>query len=480
MSLFGPPNIEKLKSNNDVDGLIRALNYKLKDKSQKSEDINVRKDAAIALGEIKNLKAVKPLSNIAGIESEDILVRHVAVTALGEIGGTEAASGLLETLLDINTSDESIESLARIGAPAVDPLVGFFLNIGNLSNKYGMNSYPAGRFGTLYGARGKILKALAMIGRPSVDSLMHIFDDYCNTLGEDIMLCVVDALGVICTRLHDRTLNERVAKLMISKTGDRLISNMYIVRFVGHIGVSFEDPTLNKQVMDLLINQLGSSYESDTSQRILIELGPTATEPLIAALGNEKSDKYHIANILAQIGEKRALEAIIEALSKSDTSYLVGRSLKQLGWQPDKSIAGAAYWACERQWDKCIEIGNLAEGPLCQVLAEEIFAAESVQIPIIQALGKIGGERAALEIFRVFFAHLFYKGGYENWPRRLIIIEALKQIGKPALTLLQSISQKQYNERQLWIDGRGFRFDVTHREDIHVAAGIALTEIQIK
>ena len=28
MSLFGPPNIQKLKSNKNIDGLLKALNYK--------------------------------------------------------------------------------------------------------------------------------------------------------------------------------------------------------------------------------------------------------------------------------------------------------------------------------------------------------------------------------------------------------------------------------------------------------------------
>jgi hypothetical protein len=38
MSLFGPPNVEKMKANRDVEGLVKALGYQ--------KDTNVRKEAA--------------------------------------------------------------------------------------------------------------------------------------------------------------------------------------------------------------------------------------------------------------------------------------------------------------------------------------------------------------------------------------------------------------------------------------------------
>ena len=44
MPLFRPPDVEKLKTEGNVEGLIKALGYK--------EDLHVRWDAAEALGQI--------------------------------------------------------------------------------------------------------------------------------------------------------------------------------------------------------------------------------------------------------------------------------------------------------------------------------------------------------------------------------------------------------------------------------------------
>jgi len=52
MGFFGPPNIEKMETKRDTEGLLKAL---------KNEDLNVRGRAAIALGRIKDPRAVEAL-----------------------------------------------------------------------------------------------------------------------------------------------------------------------------------------------------------------------------------------------------------------------------------------------------------------------------------------------------------------------------------------------------------------------------------
>ena len=59
--LFGPPNVEKLKSKKDVKGLIKALQY--------GEDWQIRKDAAEAIGDIGDAKAVDPIIQVLNDES---------------------------------------------------------------------------------------------------------------------------------------------------------------------------------------------------------------------------------------------------------------------------------------------------------------------------------------------------------------------------------------------------------------------------
>ena len=68
-------DVEKMKANKDVEGLIEAL----KDKYS-----YVRSDAAEALGGIKDARAVEPL--IEALKDENGHVRKLAANALGNIG----------------------------------------------------------------------------------------------------------------------------------------------------------------------------------------------------------------------------------------------------------------------------------------------------------------------------------------------------------------------------------------------------------
>jgi HEAT repeat protein len=81
MSLFGPPNVEKMKDKRDVEGLVKALGYK--------EDVRVREAAARALLEI-GTPGVEPLN--AALRDGDETVRRMAAEALGKIGHGRALS----------------------------------------------------------------------------------------------------------------------------------------------------------------------------------------------------------------------------------------------------------------------------------------------------------------------------------------------------------------------------------------------------
>ena len=83
-----PPDIEELKSNQDVKGLIKALGYK-------SEDYLIPNNAAFALVEIGE-PAVEPL--IEALKNENSQVRNIAVDSLIKIGDTRAIEPLIGVL----------------------------------------------------------------------------------------------------------------------------------------------------------------------------------------------------------------------------------------------------------------------------------------------------------------------------------------------------------------------------------------------
>lgn len=122
MFVFGPPNINKLKTKGNVQGLIRALNYK--------KDPTIRRDAAKALGETGDSIAVEPLIEIAvGSDSKELRIK--AIDSLGKLADTRAVEPLL-ALLSSTSSFVHVyveNALKKIGNPAVDVL------IDTLSNK---------------------------------------------------------------------------------------------------------------------------------------------------------------------------------------------------------------------------------------------------------------------------------------------------------------------------------------------------------
>jgi len=141
------PSVEKLEARGDVEGLIKTLYYK-KDlkvrweavkalsrigepsveafvQALKDESELIRREAAVALGEIKDEKAIEPLIT-ALTTDEESEVRGSAAFALGSIGSEKA----IEPLITALTTDEesgvrgsAADALGSIGDNrAVEPL----------------------------------------------------------------------------------------------------------------------------------------------------------------------------------------------------------------------------------------------------------------------------------------------------------------------------------------------------------------------
>ena len=80
MSLFGPPNVDKMAAKRNVEGLIKALGYR--------KDASVRNAAADALRRIGDARAVEPFS--AALKGFVTLVREAAAKALELIKTAQA------------------------------------------------------------------------------------------------------------------------------------------------------------------------------------------------------------------------------------------------------------------------------------------------------------------------------------------------------------------------------------------------------
>ena len=109
MSIFGffrQPNVQSLKTQGDVEGLIEALSYE--------KDENVRLAAAWALGEMGDQRAIEPLINALQDQQR---VKEAAAKSLGEIGDAQAVQALTTILHDDNWEVRGTvaKSLGKIG-----------------------------------------------------------------------------------------------------------------------------------------------------------------------------------------------------------------------------------------------------------------------------------------------------------------------------------------------------------------------------
>jgi HEAT repeat protein len=105
---------QKLKQTSYINGLVKAL---------KGEEFYSRREAAEALGETRDVRAVKPLTQ--ALRDENRLVRVSAAEALGKIGDAQAIDPLIQALRDDDPEvrDHTAEALIKIGPPAIDPLI---------------------------------------------------------------------------------------------------------------------------------------------------------------------------------------------------------------------------------------------------------------------------------------------------------------------------------------------------------------------
>jgi len=115
MFFLGPPNIEKLKTKQDLDRLGKALL-----KYQKSSDVRIA--AADALGELRDAKCL-PLLSMSLKTEEKSDVRKAAVRAIRRIGGKEALSLLVDLLSSVRAQAEAADTLVETGELVLDFLV---------------------------------------------------------------------------------------------------------------------------------------------------------------------------------------------------------------------------------------------------------------------------------------------------------------------------------------------------------------------
>jgi HEAT repeat protein len=222
-------DVKKLRESRNVQGLIFALRHK---------DPSVQYEAAEALGDIGDERAVEPLlialkndetggvrwkaaealsklgtpavaGLIGALQHDDDDVRWKAAIALGEIGDPKAISPLINLLCDDDryVRSRAAYALSMIGEPAVDPLIhalregdgnlrwGAAIALGKIQNPRAIDPLTRALADKYENVRAESAAALAAIGKPALGPLLQVlkFSDGA------VRLEIVTALG----ELHD-------------------------------------------------------------------------------------------------------------------------------------------------------------------------------------------------------------------------------------------------------------------------------------
>lgn len=341
MSLFGPPNIDKLKSEGNIKGLIKALQYK--------KTVGIRQKAAYALGELAVQAAPAVDQLIICLSDESHYVRSAAAHALGHIGSPHARTAvpkLIELLDDTEGKSGS----------------GFVIE--------GVTDTAARALGQIGDTRAvKPLAAKMIKDRVPLYQKEHAARDALVKISEAAVPALVEMLGH-----QDKSIQEH-ACAALSEIGAPAVPVLATVR-------SSSDVTQRR----LATHALG-----------LIG-GTTVVPALIDMLSDEDMDIcYGAAYWLAKIGTPEAIAAAVPILEKllnqDEQSYRNQAAvvLKEINWTPQTDEDKLTYALASKSWDDCVSLGEAAVPALIDCLRS---ADTEIYNGAAAALGKIGAPHA--------------------------------------------------------------------------------------
>ena len=386
MPLFGPPNINKLKSRLDIKGLIKALDY--------TKDAGIQDQAIEALGELGGRAATEPLLSL--LEDEGCGCEALVVTALGKIKDESAMPVIIDRIRERGAVSCSAElsALQDIGIPAVEPLLDVLREKAQDAKQALLLIKVLERSGderAIAGLRDLVSPKYPSLITHLADALDRLGDKHAvpplvsalkAAPGEPWSAHVLNVLKRMGWQPGDQA--EEAAVLLAERNWDRLAGvgeqavdllipllrkgaaaeTLKAVETLGHIG----DDRAVESLSALLgsrrpesaaaaaraLGDIGSSLavepllqhavDSDSAQvkaedeKALIKIGASAVRPLLEQLNSsDPRERKAAVRILGEIGDERALQPLISALDDNSLQPELQATLEQLGWQPPEN-----------------------------------------------------------------------------------------------------------------------------------------------
>ncbi|MFA6056254.1 MAG: HEAT repeat domain-containing protein [Thermodesulfovibrionales bacterium] len=330
----------------------------------------VRKNAAEALGEIKDKSATDPL--ITALEDDDGTVRQYAAEALGKIGDNRALKPLTVALRDRKSK---VQEGAR---EAIEKI------IWDMKAKHLLSPLHASLKSRESVVRTMAAKALMELRDPfSVDALIEALNDddaqVQRSAREALKRMGRPAVEPLTAFLRDDNpyLCMVVIKLL-GEIGDNLA--------VGHlIGVlkhfrswqlrseaadalgKIKDPRIVGPLIEALNDR--NSRVREAAAKSLKEVGEPAVEPLLASLKDENQDvSFKAIVLLGEIGDSRAVEPLVGVLKHFELWAMRFEAARSLGMIKDPRAIGPL---TEALYDKDEYVREGAEGALKEIAGKE-------------------------------------------------------------------------------------------------------------
>ena len=465
-------------------------------------DPTARAIAAWALGEIRDIRVVKPL--IAAAQSDTPGARAAAAKALGRIGDRRALGPLIGLVLNSNSipvRKEAAWALADFeDSTAVEPLIKALSDadagvrraaayalgrtkdtravkslISHLNDKVGyVRADVAGALGNIADVRAiqPLIKALSDPDAGARESAALSLGAIKNTkaVGPLIKLLSDEALGVRNAAAYalGRIADPRAAEALINTLGDsewpvraaaaEALGKIRDARAVKPLVKALDDPTYDvrsesayalgeirdPRAIQALIDVLG---REDLGREPVVALGvagTTAVEPLLKVLRNTKSNvRPEAADALGEIADSRAVEPLIMALNDADPDLRreAAVSLGQIRDQRSVQPLGKALYDAESlvSLNAATALSNIRNDAAFQILVAALsHENHNARFAAVWALGRIGDIKAAPHLLNVLVD--------QNEEVAKEAAESLVMVGKPALELLKNALGEEKDE----------------------------------
>lgn len=261
------PNVDQLLTENDIEGLVEALNHK---------DSSIRQSAAEALGTLGGPASINALA--IALSDVDPDVRGTVAKSLGQTDDETNLPLLLEALKEEKNQDvqgKLSDVIISYEDKAVEPIIGY---LGTESEDF----------------HSLLLSAIEKIGESAIPKLIEAIPDSDPQIQEGIQKALVNIGSPAADELID---------LLGSEDSD-------LRQFASNTLVDMGTP-----VLDLLIQALADPnlVRRENLVAVIAKLGEPAVDPLIESLGVEKLTTG-AKSCLVEIG-KPAVKPLIEALS---------------------------------------------------------------------------------------------------------------------------------------------------------------------